>query len=117
MRFYFEIEDDIFEDEFGIDFKDAVKYAAVESVAETVLSQSLGDSCYADCNVMVQQIIKSNTPVIIERVVDKVADSIARKKAIVGMTPKASELAALDKDNVAYFEAMIDKAIARRFGK
>lgn len=44
-------------------------------------------------------------------------EKIAAKKAVVAMTPKVSEIAAMDKDNVAYFEQMIDKAIARRFGK
>jgi hypothetical protein len=28
-----------------------------------------------------------------------------------------SEIAAADEDNVAYFEQMIDRAIAKRFGK
>lgn len=28
-----------------------------------------------------------------------------------------SEIAAMDKDNIAYFEEMIDKAIAKKFGK
>lgn len=49
-------------------------------------------------------------------VVERVADKIAKKKSIVALTPKASELAAADKDNVAYFEQMIDRAIARKFG-
>lgn len=30
---------------------------------------------------------------------------------------EASEIAAADKDNVVYFEQMIDRAIAKRFGK
>lgn len=117
MKFYFEIEDDIFEDEFGVDFKNAVKLASIDSIAETVFSGVVGDSYYAECGAMVKQIIKDYTPAIIERVVERVADNISRKRAIVEMTPKASELAAADKDNVAYFESMIDKAIARRFGK
>ena len=50
-------------------------------------------------------------------VVERVSDKIAKKRAIVELTPKASEIAAVDKDNVAYFEEMIDRAIARRFGK
>jgi len=117
VKFYFEIDDGVFEDEFGVNFKDAVKAASIESVAETVFSNAMGDSYYTECSAMVKKIIKDYTPTIIERVVERVADNISRKKAIVEMTPKASELAAADKDNVAYFESMIDKAIARRFSK
>ena len=50
-------------------------------------------------------------------VIERVAEKVAKKKAIVAITPKASEIAAADKDNVAYFEQMIDMAIARKFGK
>ena len=50
-------------------------------------------------------------------IVERVAAKVAKKKAIVAITPKASEIAAADKDNVAYFEQMIDRAIAKRFGK
>lgn len=117
MRFYFDIDDGIFEDEFGIDFKEAVKDEAIRTIAEDVFSRAVGDSYYSDCDRMIKQIIKDNTSVIIDRVVEKVTTQIIRKRAIVEMTPKASELAAIDKENISYFEEMIDKAIARRFGK
>lgn len=117
MRFYFDIDDALFEREYGVEFKEAVKAGAINSIVETVFSCEMGDSCYAACGDMVRQIIKEKTPEIVEKVVERISDKVAHKKAIVELTPKASELAAADKDNVAYFEAMIDKAIARRFGK
>lgn len=61
--------------------------------------------------------LQSKQDEIIEAVIERVTEKIAAKKAVVAMTPKVSEIAAMDKDNVAYFEQMIDKAIARRFGK
>ena len=117
MRFYFDIDDSLFEDECGLDFKREVKAYAIESIAETVFSSVAGESYYNECGQAVKQIIKDNTNVIIDRVVERVAENIARKKAILEMTPKASQLAAIDKENIAYFEEMIDKAIAKKFGK
>lgn len=117
MRFYFDIDDDIFRDEFGIDFKNAVKEAAIYSVAETIFSSVTADSYYSDCSQAIKQLIKDRSGEIVDRVVERVAENIARKKAVLELTPKASQLAAIDRDNIAYFETMIDKAIAKRFGK
>lgn len=117
MRFYFDIDDGIFEDEFGVDFKETVKAEAINTIANDIFSRAIGDSYYSDCGRMISQIIKDNTSVIIDRVVEKVAEQILRKKAIIELTPKASEVAAMNKDNIMYFEEMIDKAIARKFKK
>ena len=46
----------------------------------------------------------------------EIADAVASKKAIKEITPKASEIAAIDNENVEYFMKLIDKAIAKRFG-
>ena len=116
MRFYFDIDDDRFEDELGIDFQKTVKECAVYSIAENVFSSSAGDSLYNECDKAVRQMVKDHSQEIIDRVIERVADNISRKKSILEMTPKASQLAAIDKENIAYFEEMIDKAIAKRFG-
>ena len=116
MRFYFEIDDEIFEDEFGISFQDEIKKEAIKSVADQVLSNVTSKAYYSECSKIIREIIKEKGPEIVDLVVQRAADTISRKKAIVELTPKASELAAADKDNVAYFEEMIDKAIARKFG-
>ena len=117
MRFYFDIDDDRFEDELGVDFQKTVKECAIYSIAETVFSSSVGDSLYNECDKAVRQIVKDHSQEIIDRVVTRVADNISRKKSILEMTPKASQLASMDRDNIAYFEEMIDKAIAKKFGK
>lgn len=117
MRFYFDIDDESFEDEYGVDFAEIVKQEAIQTIAQTVIDHVAVDSYDSEFNTIIKQIIKEKTPEIIDRVVEKVAKQIARKKELVEMTPKASEIAAIDKENVAYFEEMIDKAIARKFGK
>ena len=118
MRFYFDIEDYEFDDEYGIDFKQAVINGAINAVAEQIFNDAINpDGFHSEVKKQIDNIIKSNHDKICEIVVERVADKIAKKRAIVELTPKAAEIAAVDKDNVAYFEEMIDRAIARKFGK
>ena len=63
----------------------------------------------------VKEIIKANSNDIIDRVVDRVADEIIKKKAIVNEMPKKSEVANINKEWEKYFMELIDKAIAKRF--
>lgn len=116
MRFYFDIDDAEFNDELGLDFIDTVKARVCESIADEVWnSVSNIDSWYSDINKRIDELLKSKQNDIIEAVIECVAEKIAKKKALVEFTPKASEIAAIDKDNISYFEEMIDKAIAKRF--
>lgn len=114
MKFYFEIDDETFLDEYGIDFQASVKDRAALSVADELIKSMIPDR-YVECCEMVHDIIKDHTPEIIDRVTEQVAGAVAKKKAIVELTPKAREMAAADKDNIAYFEEMVDKAIAKKF--
>lgn len=118
MRFYFDIEDYEFEEEYGVNFNETVKNGAINAVAEWIYNESIDpDRFRSEVKKQIDDIIKSRQDEICEKVIERVADKIAKKKAIVELTPKASEIAAVDKDNIAYFEEMIDKAIARKFGK
>ena len=118
MRFYFDIDDDIFYDEYGCDFKQEVANQAIQSIVHGVYdSRTKLNFVYATAQKQVEELIKSKQDEIILSVIESVAEKVSKKKAIAAITPKASELAAADKDNVAYFEQMIDKAIAKRFGK
>lgn len=118
MRFYFEIDDDEFYDYYGINFKEKVMRSAIDSLVETIARGAKStQSPYSIASKQVEEIIKKNSDEIIQGVIEGVSDKIAKKKAIATITPKASELAAADKDNIEYFERMIDKAIAKRFGK
>lgn len=117
MRFYFDIDDYEFQDEYGVDFRQAVMNGAVNALAEQIYNkESDSDRWYSEVQKQIDYIVKSRQDEICEKIVDRVAEKVARKKAIVAITPKASEIAAADKDNVAYFEQMIDRAIAKRFG-
>ena len=113
MRFYFDIDDSVFYDDCGIAFTETVKDSVIQCIADHIYDTNMSDSWYSAGTAQINQIIKEKSNDIIESVVDRVAEKIAKKKAIMALTPKASELAAADKDN----ETMIDKAIAKRFGK
>ena len=118
MRFYFDIEDSEFDDEFGLNFCETVKNRACESLAEMIYNNALDtDNYYSEIGSQINELLKSKQNEIIESVVEHVAEKIAKKKTLMEFTPKVSELAAIDKDNVTYFEEMIDKAIAKRFSK
>ena len=118
MRFYFDIDESEFQDDYGVCFEETVKDRAIDSLANDIYnSVSNVDSWYSSVRERINELLKSRQDEIIEAVIERVSEKIAKKKEIVAITPKATELAAADKDNIAYFEQMIDKAIARRFGK
>ena len=116
MRFYFDIDEDYFNDEYGPEFKELIQEHAIQSIVDRINGASFA-YYHNEVSKLIDQIVKQRKDEIIELAVNRVADRIAKNKALAEFTPKASELAALDKDNVSYFEKMIDKAIARRFGK
>lgn len=118
MRFYFDIDDYEFQDVYGVDFRQAVMNRAVNALAEQIYNtEADADSWHSEVHKRINEIIKSKQGEICEMVIERVAEKVAKKKAIVAITPKASEIAAADNDNIAYFEQMIDMAIARKFGK
>lgn len=118
MRFYFDIDDSEFEDEPGLNFRETIKERAIDSLANDIYhSVSNVDGWYSSVRERINELLKSRQDEIIEAVIERVSEKIAKKKALMEFTPKVSELAAIDKDNMAYFEEMIDKAIAKRFSK
>ncbi len=118
MRFYFDIDEYEFQDEYSPGFKEVIMSGVISDVAQRVYSDSTDtDRWYSEISKQINDLVKSKQNEICEMVVERVAEKVARKKAIVAITPKVSEIAAADEANVAYFEQMIDKAIARRFGK
>lgn len=118
MRFYFDIDEYEFQDEYSAGFKEIIKEGVIREVAQQVYDTSTdADRWYSEISKQINDLVKSKQNEICEMIVERVAEKVAKKKAIVAITPKASEIAAADKDNVAYFEQMIDRAIAKRFGK
>lgn len=118
MRFYFDIDDSAFEDEYGVDFRQAIKNGVVDALADEIYNHETDvNRWYSEVKQKIDELVKSRQNEICEMIVERVSEKIANKKALVAITPKASEIAAIDKENIAYFEQMIDKAIAKRFGK
>lgn len=116
MRFYFDIDDAEFQDDYGLCFQDTVKERVCAAIADEVWERVANpDGWYSEVKKHIDQLAKTKQNEIIETVIERVAEKIAKKKALVEFTPKASEIAAIDKDNISYFEEMIDKAIAKRF--
>ena len=117
MRFYFDIDEYEFQDEYGVDFKQSIHDGVIKSISDQVFYNVTDTSgWYSEVQEQVKELVKARQDEICDKIVERVAEKVAKKKAIVAITPKASEIAAADKDNVAYFEQMIDKAIAKRFG-
>ena len=115
MKFSFDIPDEEFEDFYGaFDFKNLV----IKEAASQIIDRVYNDLDY-DTREIVRDVIKKHKQEIVDKVIalteNKLSDSISRKKAIVEITPKASELSAIDKENEKYFMSLIDKAIAKRF--
>lgn len=118
MRFYFDIDNELFEDEFGINFQEAVKNGVIESITDIIYNQETSLNRWgSEISQQLKKLISDNSKEICNTVIEKVTEHVLKMKAIKDTTPKASEFAVLNKENVAYFEEMIDKAIARRFGK
>lgn len=122
MKFEFEINnEDLFEydnwneEEVPVDFKELLRKNVVESVSNKMIDSELYDDWKNGINDEIKKILKENRDEIINRVVNQVATLIAAKKELVAITPKASELARINKENEQYFISLIDKAIAKRF--
>lgn len=116
MRFYFDFDESVFCDEYAPIFTEAIKQEVVSAIADEIYSRQVDtDKWFSAVSKQIDTIVKEHSNDIIEAVVDRVSEKIAAKKALIALTPKASELAAIDKDNIAYFEKMVDKAIAKRF--
>lgn len=112
MKFTFEIPDEEFEFFDSEEFKDRIRCGVIEG-----LVNYFGHS--VETLGITREIVKEHKQEIVEqilsKVVDNVTDTIARKKEIMEVTPKVSELAKINKDNEQYFIGLIDKAIAKRF--
>lgn len=117
MRFYFDIDEDELNDEYRPSFIELIKDRCADGLREEIWDSITRDGTYETFIDDMRRLINDNKKEIIDAVVEKVAEKIAIKKQLLEITPKASQLAAADKENVAYFEEMVDRAIARRFGK
>lgn len=117
MKFEFEIDvKDFYDDEgYGRSFTDMILEEAAKQVAAEYRNEI--DITYYRSKISqeIDRIVKENEKEIIETIIERVSGMVARKKRIAAETPKASVIAAIDKENEEYFITLIDKAIAKRF--
>lgn len=112
MKFTFDIPDD---DLYGYDtVREYILDKAARYAADNLMQIDAGHE-YSSVEVIIRETIKNKEKEIIDAAVKRVSDSIAKKKSIVAITPKARDIAAADKDNEKYFTELIDRAIAKRF--
>ena len=111
MRLYFDIDDNWYEGYDSYDFKQDVRNGIVKSITKNLLTEGK----YSLTEEEARQIVKENKAEIIDKVVQKVSDTIIKKQEIKSLAPSLSELKNADAQVVKYFEEMIDKAIAKRF--
>ena len=111
MRLYFDIDDSWYEGYDSYDFKQDVKNGIIKSIVNRLLTEGK----YSLTEEEARQIVKENKAEIIDKVVQKVSDTIIKKQEIKSLAPSFSELKNADAQVVKYFEEMIDKAIAKRF--
>lgn len=112
MRFYFDIDDSEFEDDWGFDFQSRVQKECVNTISKRIVQSVPLPSLSLD---EARKIIQDHRDEIIEAIVDRVASVILKNKQIKSMIPSAAELAQADREVQKYFEQMVDKAIARKF--
>ena len=111
MRLYLDIDDSWYEGYDSYDFKQDVKNGIIKSIVNRLLTEGI----YSLTEEEARQIVKENKAEIIDKVVQKVSDTIIKKQEIKSLTPSFSELKNADAQVVKYFEEMVDKAIAKRF--
>ena len=99
----------------GKDLKQIIADIAIEKFIGQMYDNYVNDKIYYSIRDDVKEIVKSNSNDIVDKVVNKVADEIMRKKSIVNEMPKKSEVANISKEWEAYFMELIDKAIAKKF--
>ena len=99
----------------GKDIKQIIVDAAIEKFIDKMYDDYVTDKVYHGIRDDAKEIVKCHSNDIVNKVVNKVADEIMRKKSIVNEMPKKSEVSNISKEWEAYFMELIDKAIAKKF--
>jgi hypothetical protein len=99
----------------GKELKKIIADVAIEKFIDCMYNDYLNDRVYESIKNDAKEVVVKHSDEIINKVVDKVAEAIIKKKAIVNEMPKKSEIANISKEWQDYFIELIDKAIAKRF--
>lgn len=123
MKIEIEISDleEIFETEYsyesvnGVDIKKGITDLAIKKFVDDLYDNVCCYDAYDVIKNACGTIVEDNKIYIIETVIEKVTETILKKKAIVDSMPKKSEISGINKEWEEYFMELIDKAIAKRF--
>lgn len=120
MKFNVELDMDNFtwgEEAFSEeDFQKGLKNAVEKEIANQLIEKYVsGYNTDENVKDIIKGTINSHLDEIIKTIVSKVSTSIEHKKTIAEITPKASVLAAVNKENEDYFNTQIEKCIAKKF--
>lgn len=99
----------------GKDLKKIIVDVAIEKFIDKMYDDYVDDKVYESIKNDAKEVVKNHSNDIVNKVVDKVAEEIIKKKSIVNVMPKKSEIANINKEWQDYFIELIDKAIAKRF--
>lgn len=99
----------------GKDFKERIADIAIEKFIDKLYDDYMNDRMYESIKNDAREVVKSRSNDIVDKVVNRVADEIIKKKSIVNEMPKKSEIANISKEWQDYFMELVDKAIAKRF--
>lgn len=101
----------------GKDLKKIIADIAINKFVEEMYDNYMNDSAYSAVRTDAKEIVKVHSNDIINKVISIVSGEILKKKSIVNEIPKKSEIANINKEWEDYFLALVDKAIAKRFGQ
>ena len=103
------------EDEItGKDLKEIIADIAIQKFVKEMYDDYMNDSVYSTIRNDAKELVKNHSKEIVDKVIDRVANEIMKKKSIVNEMPKKSEVANISKEWENYFVELIDKAIAKR---
>jgi hypothetical protein len=97
------------------DLKQILVNTAIEKFIDNLYDDYMNDTVYTAIKDDAREVVRARSNEIVDKVVDKVAAEILKKKSIVEEMPKKSEVANISKEWENYFIELIDKAIAKRF--
>jgi len=95
--------------------KKAVMEAAVDNFTHKLHLEFCDRDSYLTIENEVKAIVRENKEKIIDRAIERIAESVLKRKEIVNQMPKKSELNSINKEWESYFIELIDKAIKRKF--
>lgn len=95
--------------------REAIIDSIVECAAEMLANDLIVQDIRPDICEKVQKIINKETGKILSKVISDATAQLMKKKQIAELTPKARELAAADKDNLKYFQELVDEALKKKF--